>query len=408
MQEIEKRKSEVSGVVPEGWKWIFLENVAGIDKETLSGSTPKEYEFDYISLSDVDSDTFKIESTKQVFGSAPSRARRIVKMGDILMSTVRPNLQGFSLIKNEVKDLIASTGFAVITVEKCNNEYLFHYLFSNAIQKQFYQLLVGSNYPAINSSDVRKLKFLLPTLPEQQAIADCLSTWDGAIQVSEQLIRQKELQKKWLMQQLLTGKKRLKGFSGEWKNTKMKKIGFIPSKSPLIKIENQRLLTVKLHTKGVEFNNSDRPIISSSGRPYYERFEGEILIGRQNIHNGGIGLVLSEHSGNICSNAISSFKVNPDVSLEFVLHYLVHPDHYKLIEIFMGGTGQKELSEKQFLNLEMKFPSSIKEQQAIAAILSESDRELDLLRERLAKLREQKKGLMQGLLTGKRRLKINF
>lgn len=217
MAATKNTKAFYNAEIPGDWEVKHFEDVADIDRESLNSSTSKDYVFDYISLSDVDSDDFKIETTRQVFGTAPSRARRIVKKGDILMSTVRPNLQGFSLLRNEVKDLIASTGFAVISANKCSNEYLFQNLFSSGIGRQFYQLLVGSNYPAINSSDVRKLKIPLPPLPEQKAIAQVLSTADAAIHTTEKLIVQKELRKKWLMQQLLTGKKRLKGFGGEWK-----------------------------------------------------------------------------------------------------------------------------------------------------------------------------------------------
>ena len=182
--------------IPEDWKVKHFEDVADIDTESLNSSTPKDYEFDYISLSDVDSEDFKIDTTRQVFANAPSRARRIVKKGDVLMSTVRPNLQGFSLIRDNVKDLIASTGFAVITAKKCSNEFLYQYLFSSGINKQFYQLLVGSNYPAINSSNDKKIKIPLPPLSEQRVIAGSLITWDAAIHTTEQLITQKEKRKK--------------------------------------------------------------------------------------------------------------------------------------------------------------------------------------------------------------------
>lgn len=90
-------KESSLGIIPEKWVVKRLENIANIDKQSLSSNTPEDYEFNYISLSDVDSDGFKVEMTKQVFRTAPSRARRIVGKGDILMSTVRPNLQGFTI-----------------------------------------------------------------------------------------------------------------------------------------------------------------------------------------------------------------------------------------------------------------------------------------------------------------------
>ncbi|MBK6329956.1 MAG: DNA damage-inducible protein D [Bacteroidetes bacterium] len=88
MAETKNTKAFYNTEIPKDWEVKHFEDVADIDRDSLNGSTPKDYEFDYISLSDVDSDDFKIETTRQVFASAPSRARRIVKQGDILMSTV--------------------------------------------------------------------------------------------------------------------------------------------------------------------------------------------------------------------------------------------------------------------------------------------------------------------------------
>src|SRR5690554_49394 len=221
MDKTKRTKTFQNTTIPWDWEVKHFENIADIDKKSLKSNTPKDYEFDYISLSDVDSNDFKVETTKQVFANAPSRARRVVSKGDILMSTVRPNLQGFTFIENNVSNLIASTGFAVISAREVINSYLFQYLFSSAIKRQFHQLLVGSNYPAINSSDVKNLKIPLPPLPEQKAIAQVLSTWDTAIQKTEALLAQKELRKKWLMQQLLTGKKRLKGFDAKWREVRL-------------------------------------------------------------------------------------------------------------------------------------------------------------------------------------------
>ncbi|MCU0417110.1 MAG: restriction endonuclease subunit S [Cytophagaceae bacterium] len=285
------------------------------------------------------------------------------------------------------------------------NEYLIHVFNTDIYNREIHKNL-GATINSINGSDLKEFKIPLPPLPEQKAIAQVLSTADAAIHTTEKLIAQKELRKKWLMQQLLTGKKRLKGFSEKWVILKMKEIGIIPEKKAILKINNQKLLTVKLHTKGIEFNERDKPIISSTGRPYYERNKGEILIGRQNIHNGGIGLVTNEFDGHICSNAISSFIVSSTFSLNYILFYLQYPSNYQRIEDFMGGTGQKELSEKQLLEIPIKLPRSKEEQITIAQVLQAADKEISLLKTKAEKLREQKKGLMQVLLTGKVRLKI--
>ncbi|MCX7648983.1 MAG: restriction endonuclease subunit S, partial [Flavobacteriales bacterium] len=83
--------------------------------------------------------------------------------------------------------------------------------------RELRRIATGTSVYSVSKNNLSKVKIALPPLPEQKAIARVLSTWDEAIHKTEQLIAQKELQKKWLMQQLLTGKKRLKGFSGEWK-----------------------------------------------------------------------------------------------------------------------------------------------------------------------------------------------
>jgi type I restriction enzyme S subunit len=273
--------------------------------------------------------------------------------------------------------------------------------------RELRRIATGTSVYGVSKTNLSKVKIPLPPLPEQKTIAQVLSTADAAIHTTEKLIAQKELRKKWLMQQLLTGKKRLKGFDGVWLILKIKNIGIVPEKKPITKVDNQKLLTVKLHTKGIEFNERDKPVISSTGRPYYERNEGEILIGRQNIHNGGIGLVTKEFDGHICSNAISSFKVNDNHSTAYFLFHLQYPSNYHRIEDYMGGTGQKELSEKQFLDIPIKLPKSKEEQTAIAQVLQAADKEISLLKAKADKFREQKKGLMQVLLTGKVRLNID-
>jgi type I restriction enzyme S subunit len=410
MADIKNTKAFYNTEIPSDWEVKHFEDVTDIDKDSLNGSTPKDYEFDYISLSDVNSDDFKIETTKQLFASAPSRARRIVKQGDILMSTVRPNLKGFSLIRNEVKDLVASTGFAVITAKICSNEYLFQYLFSSGIERQFYQLLVGSNYPAINSSDVRKLKIPLPPLPEQKAIAQVLSTADAAIHTTEKLIAQKELRKKWLMQNLLTGKMRLKGFGGEWKEYPFEKILKVV-KRPVKWDDNElyKLISVRRRSGGIFFREAlyGHQIKVKDLR---DAEVGDFLFSKMQIVHGASALVTKEYNGaKISGSYIAAVaKDSKLLNMEFFNWYSQLPYFYHQALISSYGVHIEKMTFDfdTFLQLEMKLPT-FEEQTAIAQVLQAADKEISLLKAKAEKLREQKNGLMQVLLTGKVRLKIS-
>jgi len=208
MQNLLTGKMRLKGFDGE-WEEVRLDDVSEIDKRTLSNQTPQDYSFQYLSLSDVDAGVAEIKKEKLLFKDSPSRARRIVKRGDVLLATVRPNLQGFVIIRDDVKDLIASTGFAVISCIKINNEFLYQFLFTKNLMNQIESFLTGSNYPAINSSDVKNLKIPFPDKEEQTAIAQVLRAADKEIQLLKTKCGKLKEQKKGLMQVLLTGKKRL-------------------------------------------------------------------------------------------------------------------------------------------------------------------------------------------------------
>ena len=399
------------GLIPEDWELKKLGKVGEIDKKSLNSNTDKEYEFDYISLSDVDSDQFSIKTSKQKFKNAPSRARRIVKKGDVLLSTVRPNLEGFTIIRDEVKDLIASTGFAVITSKnELHNEYLFNFLFSNIIKRQFHKLLVGSNYPAINSSDVKNLKIPLPPLQEQKKIADCLSTWDVAIEKQNALINALTDRKKALMQQLLTGKKRLPGFSEEWKEVKL---GDLFEKINRKNEEgNTNVVTISAQrgfVKQTDFFN--KSVASETLDNYSLIYHGEFCYNKSYSNGYPLGatkrLIAFEKA--VVTTLYICFKIKDQKKSNgsfFEQFFEANSLDRSLIKIAQEGGrahGLLNVSLSDFFNIKIKLPP-IEEQTAIAEILATADRELQLQKEKLAQLQQQKKGLMQVLLTGKKRL----
>ncbi len=193
------------------WDRHSLSDLVYVDKKSLGKKTPDDFEFKYISLSDVATGNIGANLEIHKYATAPSRARRVLQNGDILLSTVRPNLKGFAKISEKHADCIASTGFSVLTPKKrVSADYIYQYIFSSHVTGQIDSLVVGSNYPAINSSDVAGLKIYCPTYEEQQKIASVLTAADKEIELLQAKLAHLKDEKKALMQQLLTGKRRVK------------------------------------------------------------------------------------------------------------------------------------------------------------------------------------------------------
>lgn len=208
-----KRLLDKNGVRFSGkFNRFHFSDLLKIDRMSLGSKTDPNLEFNYISLSDVKTGAISGVLERHTFKTSPSRARRIVSPGDILIATVRPNLQGFVKVKGQHKNFIASTGFAVLTPKKGScGDYVYHYLFGTHITGQINALVVGTNYPAINSADVSGLCIYSPHYEEQVEIANVLNCSDELMHVLQQKLEVLKQEKKALMQQLLTGKRRVVG-----------------------------------------------------------------------------------------------------------------------------------------------------------------------------------------------------
>lgn len=201
-----------NGELPKGWEVKKLQDIAFTNKTTLSDNTDESYCFSYIDLSSVDKGIINYPKSKITFKDSPSRARRVVKKYDVLMSTVRPYLLAFAKIDSDIEDTICSTGFAVLSpFINSDYSYIYHLLFTNSLINQVNKLLAGSNYPAINSSEVKNLGIIYPkNVHERIIIASVLSLADKEIELLKKKRDQLKLQKKSLMQKLLTGQVRVK------------------------------------------------------------------------------------------------------------------------------------------------------------------------------------------------------
>ncbi len=188
-----------------------INELADVDPENLPSDTDPGFFFNYISLDHVDGGRL-IGYSRESFATAPSRARRVLRASDVLMSTVRPGLQGHLIFVDQVPNAVCSTGFAVLRSkrDRCDPRFLFAHLFGDVVSAQVQKLLAGSNYPAVNSGDVGRLRVPCPpTLPEQRAIATVLFDMDAEIVALERRLDKTRAIKQGMMQQLLTGSMRL-------------------------------------------------------------------------------------------------------------------------------------------------------------------------------------------------------
>lgn len=268
-------------------------------------------------------------------------------------------------------------------------------------------IATGSKVYGISKSNLLKISLVLPTLPEQQNIATILSTWDKAIDKLTRLIAAKEQRKKGLMQLLLTGKKRFTGFTEEWKEVKLGKVtksfsGGTPDSTnteyyngsiPFIGSGelNQRLVKkTNKHLTEEGFKNSSAKIV-----------EPQTLLIAMYGATAGV-CAITEISGAI-NQAVLAVMPNSSIDKKFLYFRLVQQMPNVVFRMVQGG--QPNLSGSILKSVKISFPE-ISEQKKIASALSAADKEIELLKQELNNLQQQKKGLMQKLLTGEVRVKI--
>jgi type I restriction enzyme S subunit len=168
--------------VPDSWTQLPLKAVAQVNPESLTEATEPTYEFDYIDIGSVDSLAGIVDPSSTTFGEAPSRARRIIRSGDVLVSTVRTYLRAIARCPRHPRPLVASTGFAVLRPVGVDPSYLYWWLRSTGFVEQVVAQSVGVSYPAINASEIADLTVAFPSLDEQRTIAASLDASSTRIQ----------------------------------------------------------------------------------------------------------------------------------------------------------------------------------------------------------------------------------
>lgn len=402
------KKTDV-GYIPSDWEVKKLKEVAIINADSLKGKVDDNYEFYYYDLSAVEKGKITGPESKIIYKNAPSRARRKFKKNDILMSTVRPYLQGFAFVDFEATDSISSTGFAVISGEDAlESKYLYYNLFSNSISNQIKRLLVGSNYPAINTKDVENLKVPYPNSKHERGkIAQIFTTWDSVIEHKEKLLKLKKDQKKGLIQNLLTGKVRISGYEEEWKKVRL---GNLLKEVNEKSTENNQFRVLSVTKSGIvsQDEHFKKQVASENNEGYKIVRKNNLVFSSMNLWMGSLDVLTSFEVG-IVSPAYKVFEFYTDRISPNFAKYFMRSEHmvwlYKMNSEQGASIVRRNLDLKGLLNTNIKIPT-IDEQKELASILMSSDKEINLIEKEIEELQQQKKALMQQLLTGKVRVKV--
>lgn len=308
------------------------------------------------------------------------------------------------------KPICTNQGFKNIIVTGNNVDFLYYLISKN--KHELIRKACGSTFLEISKKDIDNLKFPIPPLHEQEKIAEILGTWDEAIEKLSSLIEQKKLLKKGLMQKLLTGKVRLPGSTRPWKEVKLGEIFNIKKGQGLSKEVlddnglNKCILYGELYTKYSEVIKDIESRTNQSGGILSQI--GDILIPASTTTTGidlaNATALLKENV--LLGGDINILRAKKEVSSIFFAYLLTHAYKFDIAKLAQGITIVHLYGE--FLkNMKVYIPSDISEQQAIANVLSTADDEIYLLNKKLMMFKEQKKGLMQQLLTGTIRVKVN-
>lgn len=304
---------------------------------------------------------------------------------------------------------------------KIHGEYLFQYLLGEKYQKEFKTLATQSTRSYLGITAQKALNINIPELTEQKKIAQFLSTWDKAINTTEQLLANSQQQKKALMQQLLTGKKRLLDkngvrFSGEWKDVPLHNIAEVIV-SPVDKKTELNEIPVELcNYTDVYYNHQITRNITfmkaSATKSEIEKYtllQGDVIITKDSETPGDIAvpaLVSEDLKGVVCGYHLAIVRPNIAFLNGAFLNYLfsMQSTRYYFFTLATGAT-RFGLSVGGINRARFRVPD-VAEQQKIAAVLSIANQGIAALQQKLDALKQEKKALMQQLLTGKRRVKV--
>ena len=408
-------------MMPNGWKEVKLGEIFDFRNGINADKSQYGQGVKFVNVMDVFGNHILTES--KIIGRISISDKKLddnrLEYGDVLFNRTSETFDEIAMSAVYLDNADATFGGFVIRgrplTNKLDPRYTVYAFQDSNFRKQVIKLGQGAIRANIGQKDLVKVKLLVPPLQEQQKIAKILSTWDKAISTTECLIDNSTQQKKALMQQLLTGKKRLlddegKRFEGEWEQVSLsavvkvtggnafKSTDFKEKGIPLIKISNIKS----------DYSVSVESSVFISLDQKYDKFQiknGDVLIAMSGATTGKIGKYNFDEIAYL-NQRVGRFDITEGLTTKSYLFQLLKiPKVQHEILIDAVGGAQPNISNKDIERIKVSIPP-LKEQQKIATVLTNADKEIELLEQQLADLQQEKKALMQVLLTGKKRVLV--
>ena len=388
------RRTDVR-VIPTGWREVTIGHLCNV----VRGASPRpinspvwfhaQSNIGWLRISDITASGKYLYATTQNLSPAGIANSRFVKSGNLVMSICAT--VGRPVITR--RDVCIHDGFVVLENLRTNKEYFYYVL--SSIEADWSKHGQTGSQMNLNTGLIKSTLVAFPPLPEQRAIAEALSDVDRLLGALAALIAKKRAIKQAAMQQLLTGKTRLPGFSGEWK---VKLLGELEKKGE-IKLFRGKVIS----QKDIERNPGPNPIYSSSvhnnglfGHYGSYMFEEELIT--WSVDGGGHFFYRAQHRFSV-TNVCGYIRVlSTDLVCRFLAYALQELHRDKVFDYTLKA--HPSVIRGQYL---IPLPRT-EEQTAIATVLSDMDAEITALEHRRDKTKQIKQGMMQQLLTGRVRL----
>lgn len=400
-------KDSPLGIIPKEWEVKRLGDIADI----TSGTTPlrsnnKYYNngvIPWVKTTDLNNGTLYETEEKVSIEAVEKTSLKMLPKGTVLVAMYG----GFRQIGRTALLGIDATINQALSALMCKSSVTSPFVLAwlNCRVNYWKRLAASSRKdPNITGNEVAKFPILIPSKEEQNSIVEVLGLWDTAIEKQSKLIEKFKLRKRALMQQLLTGKKRLPGFSGEWrKRTYSSILTEVKRSLKWDEDELYKLISVRRRSEGLFFRESlyGRDIATKNLRPAKT---GDFLISKMQIVHGASGLVTDEFNDAKISGSYISL-VSKDSNILDIRYYNLWSQmpifyHQTFVSSFGVHIEKMTFDLDTFMSFSMPLPP-IEEQHAIVSLIESINKEIKLTNEKLTNYQTQKRGLMQQLLTGK-------